>query len=64
MKAGEGMVRVVSPDGDRLITLQQLSFQFSLTFSEPPAEGGWISHSFSVGTEYLQHGRTNKLLLS
>lgn len=39
VKAGEGMVRVVFPVEHSVITLQQSSFQFNLTLSEPPAEG-------------------------
>lgn len=36
VKADKGMVRVVPPDRDSVITLQQLSFQFNQTLSEPP----------------------------
>lgn len=60
VKAGKGMVRVVSPDRDSVITLQQLSFPFNLTLSEPPAGGRGIPRSVSVGTGCLQRGRTSK----
>lgn len=59
VKAGQGLMRVVSPEEHSVSTIQQLSVQFNLTLSKPRVEA--VLSLLSVGTRCLRRGRTCKL---